>query len=284
MRVTIGEALARAGIEPREARHLLAQAAGVPESRIVAYPEQLLDESVRARFDAWAARRRGGEPVAYLTGRREFYGLSLRVTPAVLIPRHESELLVERAVAVLPQGARARVLDLGTGSGALALAIKRARPAAEVIAVDASDAALAVARGNASALGLEVGWRLGSWFAAVAGERFEVVVSNPPYVAHGDPHLGQDDLRFEPRAALDGGIDGLDAIRCIVAGAAAHLTPGGWLFFEHGYDQAAAVRRLIADAGLERADTWRDLAGQERVSGATRVAAGVPVDQSEAPR
>jgi len=284
MRVTIGEALARAGIEPREARHLLAQAAGVPESRIVAYPEQPLDESVRARFDAWAVRRRGGEPVAYLTGMREFYGLSLRVTPAVLIPRHESELLVERAAAVLPHGEKARVLDLGTGSGALALAIKHVRPAAEVIAVDASDAALAVARGNACALGLEVGWRLGSWFSAVAGERFEVVVSNPPYVARGDPHLDRDDLRFEPRAALDGGVDGLDAIRSIVAGAAVHLTPGGWLFLEHGYDQAAAVRGLLADAGLECAGTWRDLTGHERISGACRAAACACIDRIGAPR
>jgi len=284
MRVTIGEALARAGIEPREARHLLAQAAGVPESRIVAYPEQPLDESVRARFDAWAARRRCGEPVAYLTGMREFYGLSLRVTPAVLIPRHESELLVERAAAVLPPGEKARVLDLGTGSGALALAIKHARPAAEVIAVDASDAALAVARGNACALGLEVGWRLGSWFSAVAGERFEVVVSNPPYVARGDPHLDQDDLRFEPRAALDGGIDGLEAVRAIVAQTPVHLAPGGWLLLEHGFAQAAAVRALLAQAGLGRITTWRDLAGQERVSGASRVLEGAPVDQAKAPR
>jgi len=273
MRVTIGEALRRAGIEPREARLLLAQAAGVAESRIVAHPEQPLEESARARFDDWTARRRGGEPVAYLTGRREFFGLSLCVTPAVLIPRHESELLVERALAALPREAQARVLDLGTGSGALALAIKHARPALEVVAVEASEAALAVARGNARRLGLEVSWRLGAWFAAVRGERYDVIVSNPPYVAQGDPHLARGDLRFEPRAALDGGSDGLVAIRTIVAQAPAHLVPGGWLLLEHGFDQGPTVRGLLADAGLGRGATWRDLTGHERVSAACRAAA-----------
>jgi len=283
MRVTLGEALRRAGIEPREARLLLAQAAGIPESRIVAHPEQPLEESSRARFDDWAARRRLGEPVAYLTGRREFYGLSLRVTPAVLIPRHESELLVEQALAVLPREGQARVLDLGTGSGALALAIKHARPAFEVVAVEASAAALAVARSNARALGLEVDWRLGTWFAGLRGEHFDAIVSNPPYVARDDPHLARGDLRFEPRAALDGGIDGLEAIRVIVAQAPARLAPGGWLLLEHGSEQGAAVRALLAQAGLERMSTWRDLAGQERVSGASRAPEGAPVDQSKAP-
>lgn len=284
MRVTVGEALRRAGIEPREARLLLAQAAGIPESRIVAHPELPLEESSCARFDDWAARRRRGEPVAYLTGRREFYGLSLDVTPAVLIPRHESELLVERALVALPREGRARVLDLGTGSGALALAIKHARPAIEVVGVDASDAALAVARGNARRLGLEVGWRLGTWFATLRGERFDAIVSNPPYVACDDSHLTRGDLRFEPRAALDGGIDGLEAIRAIVAQAPSYLAPGGWLLLEHGFAQGAAVRALLAQAGLERIATWRDLAGQERVSGASHVPEGAPVDQSKAPR
>lgn len=273
MRVTIGEALRRAGIEPREARLLLAQAAGVPESRVVACPEQALEESAQARFDDWTARRRRGEPVAYLTGWREFYGLMLCVTPAVLIPRHESELLVERALAVLPRAGQARVLDLGTGSGALALAIKHARPALEVVAVEASDAALAVARGNARRLGLEISWRPGAWFATLGGERFDAILSNPPYVAHGDPHLARGDLRFEPHAALDGGSDGLEAIRAIVADTPRHLLPGGWLFLEHGYEQAAAVRALLAAAGLAAVGTWRDLAGHERVSGACREAA-----------
>jgi release factor glutamine methyltransferase len=282
--MTISEALRGAGIDAREARLLLAQAAGVPESRIVAHPEQPLDESARACFDSWAARRRLGEPVAYLTGRREFYGLSLRVTPAVLIPRHESELLVERALAVLPSGGQARALDLGTGSGALALAIKHARSTFEVVAVEASEAALAVARGNARMLGLAVGWRLGTWFTAVSGERFDAILSNPPYVACGDPHLARGDLRFEPRAALDGGIDGLEAIRAIVARAPAHLVPGGWLLLEHGFAQGAAVRALLAQAGLAQATTWCDLAGQERVSGACREADGAPVDQIRAHR
>jgi release factor glutamine methyltransferase len=284
MRVTIGDALRRAELDAREARLLLAHAAGLPESRIVAHPEQPLEASACARFDAWAARRRRGEPIAYLTGRREFYGLSLAVTPAVLIPRHESELLVERALTVLPPGKPARVLDLGTGCGALALAIKHARPAARLVAVDSSAAALAVARANADALGLEVDWRLGSWFAALAGERFEVIVSNPPYVAHADPHLERDDARFEPRAALDGGIDGLDPIRALVAQAPEHLEPGGWLMLEHGFDQGAAVRALLAGAGLKRIATWRDLAGHERVSAACREAHGAHVDPDRAPR
>jgi release factor glutamine methyltransferase len=284
MRVTIGDALRRAGIDAREARLLLVHATGVPESRIVAHPEQPLEASACARFDAWVARRRRGEPIAYLTGRREFYGLSLAVTPAVLIPRHESELVVERVLAVMPRGRPARVLDLGTGCGALALAIKHARPAARVAAVDSSDAALALARSNGAALGLEVDWRLGSWFSALAGERFEVIASNPPYVAHGDPHLERDDARFEPRAALDGGIDGLDSIRVLVAQAPEHLEPGGWLMLEHGFDQGAAVRALLAAAGLTRIATWRDLAGHERVSGGCEEPRGAHVDRNRAPR
>lgn len=284
MPLTIGEALRRARIDAREARQLLARAAGVPESRIVAHPEQPLEESACTRFATWTARRRRGEPVAYLTGRREFYGLSLGVTPAVLIPRHESELLVERALALLPPEGRPAVLDLGTGSGALALAIKHTRPSARVVAVDASDAALAVARDNAETLGLEVDWRRGSWFAAVAGERFDVIVSNPPYVARGDPHLELNDLRFEPRAALDGGVDGLDAIRAIIARAPAHLGPGGWLVVEHGFDQGPAVRALLEGAGLAQSGTWRDLANHERVSGACRLAVCAAVDPNQMPR
>lgn len=267
MPLTVAEALRGAGIDAREARLLLAAAAQLPEARIVAHPERPLEPPVRARFEDWAARRRAGEPIAYLTGRREFYGLSLVVTPAVLIPRHESELLVERALAVLPTQGRCRVLDLGTGSGALALAIKHARPAAQVVGSDASRAALEVARGNAARLGLEVDWRHGEWFAAVAGERFDLIVCNPPYVAQGDPHLAQGDLRFEPREALVGGADGLDAIRHIARGLHAQLLPGGWVFLEHGFAQAEAVVACLNAAGLPRAETWRDLAGHARVSG-----------------
>lgn len=268
MAVTFDEALRGAGIELREARLLLAAAARVPEARIAAHPEQPLEESIRARFDAWTTRRKQGEPIAYLTGWREFYGVTLAVTPAVLIPRHETELLVERALAVLPQRQIRRVLDLGTGSGALALAIKHERPATQVVAVEASRAALAVARGNAARLGLDVEWRAGRWFSALAqGERFDVIVSNPPYVAQDDPHLSQGDLRFEPREALVGGADGLDAIRLIAGGLRERLLPGGWMFLEHGFDQAEAVRACLAAAGLSLVQTWRDLAQHPRVSG-----------------
>lgn len=268
MAVTVDEALRGAGIELREARLLLAAAARVPEARIAAHPELPLEESIRARFDAWTTRRKQGEPIAYLTGWREFYGVTLAVTPAVLIPRHETELLVERALAVLPQRQTRRVLDLGTGSGALALAIKHERPATQVVGVEASRAALAVARGNAARLGLDVEWRAGRWFSALAqGERFDVIVSNPPYVAQDDPHLSQGDLRFEPRAALVGGADGLDAIRLIAGGLRERLLPGGWIFLEHGFDQAEAVRACLAAAGLSLVQTWRDLAQHPRVSG-----------------
>jgi len=265
--VTLGEALRGAGIDAREARLLLAAAAQLPETRIAAHPELPLDAAARERFDAWTARRRQGEPIAYLTGWREFYGLTLAVTPAVLIPRHESELLVERALALVPPRQPCGVLDLGTGSGALALAIKHARPAVQVIAVDASRAALEVARDNAARLGLEIDWRIGEWFSPLRGERFDLIVSNPPYVAQDDPHLARGDLRFEPREALVGGVDGLDAVRAIVRQARAHLAPGGWLLLEHGFEQAKAVRALLEAAGMVAAETWHDLAGQPRVTG-----------------
>lgn len=265
--MTVAEALHGAGIDAREARLLLAAAAGLLQSQLAAEPDKRLDESVCARFEAWAARRRQGEPVAYLTGWREFYGITLAVTPAVLIPRHESELLVERALALLPAQAPWRVLDLGTGSGALALAIKHERPAAQVVAVEASEPALEVARSNAMRLGLAIDWRSGPWFSAVPGERFDVIVSNPPYVAQGDPHLAQGDLRYEPSVALVGGADGLEAIRLIAHKALEHLERGGWIFLEHGFEQAEAVRDCLAAGGLAQVETWRDLAGHARVSG-----------------
>jgi release factor glutamine methyltransferase len=261
--VKVAEALACAGIEPREARLLLAEAAGFSEASVVAHPERALPEEVGERFRAIAARRAAGEPIAYILGRREFCGLSLAVSPAVLIPRAETELLVELAL----ERHAGSVLELGTGCGAVALAIKRQRPEARVVAVEASAAALAVARRNALKHGLQVEFRHGRWFGPCAGERYALVVSNPPYVAAGDPHLARGDLRFEPRQALVAGADGLEAIRDIASAAPAHLLPGAWLLLEHGAGQEHAVRDLLHDAGLHGVSTWPDLAGIARVSG-----------------
>ncbi|MEX2239909.1 MAG: peptide chain release factor N(5)-glutamine methyltransferase [Burkholderiales bacterium] len=257
----VGEAMR--ALEPREARLLLAAATGFSEASVLAHPERELPAPVAATFGEYAARRARGEPIAYILGTKEFYGLPLQVNPAVLIPRPETELLVELALTRKP----ASLLELGTGSGAVALAIKRHLPAARVVAVERSAAALAVAQRNALKLGLEVEFRHGLWFEPVAGERFDAVVSNPPYVAVGDAHLDAGDLRFEPRAALAAGPDGLDAIREIVRGAPAHLNPGGRLLLEHGLGQDAAVRALLRQAGLEEVRTWPDLAGIARVSG-----------------
>lgn len=238
--------------------------AGFSPAAIAASPEAEVPFEVEDAFLAFARRRRAGEPVAYILGRREFYSLDLAVDPAVLIPRPETELLVDLA---LERGA-ASVLDLGTGSGAVALAIKRHLPAARVVAVEASGAALAVARRNAAKLGLDVDFRHGRWFEPVAGERFELVVSNPPYVAEGDPHLA--DLSFEPVQALVSGPDGLEAIREITSAAGLFLAPGGWLLLEHGAGQELAVRSLLEQAGLESVRTWPDLAGIGRASGGRR--------------
>jgi release factor glutamine methyltransferase len=262
--LTVGDALASGAIDPREARLLLAAATGFSEAAVLALPERALPAEAEARFVDFTARRRRGEPVAYILGRQEFYSLALAVNPAVLIPRPETELLVELALA----RDFSKVLDLGTGSGAIALAIKKHRPRARVVAVEASAAALEVAKRNSVALGLEVEWRHGRWFAPLEGERFELIVSNPPYVAAGDPHLAA--LRFEPASALVAGADGLDAIREIVAAARAHLADGAWLLVEHGVGQDGAVRNLLERAGLEDVRTWPDLAGIPRVSGAKR--------------
>jgi len=259
--LTVGEALR--ALDAREARLLLAQATGFSEASVLAHPERSLPPEAEARFLEFAARRARGEPIAYIVGEKEFYGLPLAVNPAVLIPRPETELLVELALARNP----ASVLDLGTGSGAIALAIKRHRPQARVVGVEASVAALAVATRNAVKLGLDVELRHGLWFEPVAAEQFDLVVSNPPYVARGDAHLAQGDLRFEPQSALVAGADGLDALRDIARGAPGHLNPGGWLLVEHGLGQETAVKGLLRQAGLEDLSTWSDLAGIARVSG-----------------
>jgi len=262
--VKVQEALQASGIEPREARLLLAAATGFSEAALLGFPERQLPGESERSYRSFIGRRAAGEPVAYILGRKEFYGLELEVTPAVLIPRPETELLVELALARRP----ASVLDLGTGSGAIALALKCHLPGARVVAADASAGALAVARRNAAKFGLDIEWRLGRWFEHLAGERFEGIVCNPPYVAVGDPHLAA--LPFEPRLALLAGADGLDAIRILAREAPAHLVPGGWLLLEHGMGQHEAVRALLADAGLETALGWPDLAGIPRVAGGRR--------------
>jgi release factor glutamine methyltransferase len=213
-------------------------------------------------------RRAAGEPVAYLTGRRDFWTLELEVTPAVLIPRPETERLVEEVLALFPAAPPIRLADLGTGSGALALALAAERPAWQIVATDASPEALAVARRNAERLRLgNVELRCGSWAEALgAHERFAAIVSNPPYVAEGDPHLAAGDLPFEPRSALVAGADGLAAIRVLIPAAVAHLRAGGWLLLEHGAGQGAAVRALLEEGGLAAVRTLRDLAGHERAS------------------
>lgn len=250
-----------AGLEPREARLLLAAASGFSEASVLAFPERNLPDDVLLSFKAMSERRSLGEPVAYILGRKEFYGIELAVNPAVLIPRPETELLVDLAL----QRDFAHAVDLGTGCGAIALAIKRNRPGAGVLAVEASAAALQVAKRNAVKLGLEVEFRHGRWFEPLAGERFDLIVSNPPYVAAGDPHLAE--LRYEPAAALVSGSDGLDAIREIVRAAPAHLVPGGWLLLEHGQGQEGAVKDLLLAAGFRLPGAWPDLAGIARVSG-----------------
>lgn len=259
--MNVREAIAASGIDAREARLLLAEACGFSQASLVASPEQEIPFEVENVFFELTKKRQSGEPVAYILGRKEFYGLDLSVNPSVLIPRPETELLVDLALERNPPS----VLDLGTGSGAIALAIKHERPECRVVAVDADLSALSTAKRNAAKLNLEVDFRHGRWFKPVAGERFELIVSNPPYVAEGDPHLPA--LRHEPPSALLAGRDGLDCIRDILQGAAAHLQPGGWLLMEHGAGQDEAVRALLQKAGYASVSSWPDLAGILRVTG-----------------
>jgi len=267
VRALLVAATARLG-ERADAEALLLHVLGQPRSWLFAHADDALDTDVRTAFDALVARRAAGEPVAYLTGRRGFWTLELEVTPATLIPRPETELLVELALERLPRDMACRVADLGTGSGAIALALASERPQAQVVATDASVDALAVARRNAQRLGIRnVRFVQGDWLAPLVGERFVLVVSNPPYIEAADPHLAQGDLRYEPAAALASGADGLDAIRRIVADACAHLEPGGWLLFEHGWNQGDAARALLREAGYMQVFTAQDLEARDRVSG-----------------
>lgn len=244
--------------------HLLALALAVPRSRLLTHGGRALDAAAMQRFEALLARRIAGEPMAYLRGTQGFWTLELDVTPDVLVPRPETELLVELALARM--GECGRLADLGTGSGAIALALASTRPHWQIVATDRSAAALAVAAGNAARLGLGVEFQPGDWFAPLAGERFDIIVSNPPYIAAHDICLEGDGVRCEPRAALAAGDDGLADLAAIIAGAVAHLAPAGWLLLEHGAGQGPAVRDLLATAGFSDIATHADLAGRPRVT------------------
>ena len=260
---------ARTRVDATDAQWLLAHVLERTPAWLYAHADDAIDASVAARFATLITQREAGEPVAYLTGRRGFWTFDLQVTPDTLIPRPETERLVELALARLPAERDVRVADLGTGSGAIALALAHERPRAHVVATDASEAALVVARANAGMLGLgNLVFVRGDWCAALGDERFDLIASNPPYIAAGDPHLCSGDLRREPFAALASGADGLDAIRRIVAAAPAHLVAGGWLLFEHGLEQGDAVRGLMRTAGFVDARTDRDLEGRDRVTSA----------------
>ncbi len=273
--------LAAAGSdEPRrEAEILLAEVLGRPRAYLFAHPDLTLSEATLAAFEGLLERRSAGEPIAYIRGRQAFWSLELRVTPATLIPRPETELLVEIALAELPAAEPLRVADLGTGCGAIALALASERPRWRLWGVDASAEALAVAEQNRQRLRIaNLDLRLGIWLDPLAGMQFDAILSNPPYVPSADPHLGRGDLRFEPREALVSGADGLDAIRAIAARAPAQLVPGGEIWIEHGWQQGPAVREVLQRAGLIGARTWSDLGGQERVTGGTqcRLACDIP--------
>ena len=266
--LTIEQALLaarQAGVDRLDAQLMLCELLGQNRTWLLAHDRDPLEPATLARFQSWVARRATGEPLAYLLGDKEFFGLSLQVNPQVLIPRPDTEILVEWALERLATNPAQDVLDLGTGSSAIALALQHRCPQARVTAVDASAGALQTAEHNARKLGLPVRFRLGSWLQAVQGETFDLIVSNPPYIAEHDPHLQA--LTHEPISALTSGPDGLDDIRHIVAAARSHLRPNGWLLLEHGYDQAEAVGALLAQAGYTHIETRLDLGGNTRCTG-----------------
>ena len=269
---SLGDAWRQASrrIDRLDARLLLEHVCGCRHADLIAHPERPLSATQAAAFEALVARRAGGEPLAYLIGSAWFGDLEFRVTPAVLIPRPDTEVLVDVAVERAERFEAPRIVDLGTGSGVVAISLARRCPDALVTATDVAAAALDVARANAAQHGMAVRFVEGDWFAPLGDERFDLVVSNPPYVVEGDPHLQLNGLPFEPRGALTDGVaggDGLACIRRIIAGAPAHLRAGGWLLMEHGYDQAVEVRGLLLAAGFVDVASWRDDAGIERVSG-----------------
>ncbi len=267
---TLAQALAQAhtlGLARIDAQLLLLHAVGRPDAGrawLLAHDSDAMDDTVHTQFIALCQRRLAGEPVAYLTGRKEFYGLPLQVDARVLDPRPDTETLVDWALEVIAPLASPRVMDLGTGSGAIALALQSQRADAQVLAVDASTDALAVAQANAERLGLPVQFQPANWLAGVEGP-FDAIVSNPPYIPSADPHLAA--LTHEPLQALASGADGLEDIRTIVAQAPTHLRPGGWLLLEHGYDQAEAVQALLATQGFTQVQSRNDLAGIARCTG-----------------
>lgn len=259
------------GLESNEARleiQLLLQiAANVNRAWLISHENDVLTNDIHAVFQASVSRRLQGEPIAYILGYREFYGIELAVSPATLIPRPDTETLVEAALTKIPENERSTVLDLGTGTGAIALAIAKHRKDADVVAVDASAAALEVAKSNAQRLNItNVQFQTSNWFDALEHQRFDIIVSNPPYIEQDDAHLQQGDLRFEPLSALASGVDGLDDIRHIIANCLIYLNPQGWLMLEHGYQQAQQVADLMAEIGLVDIATIQDLAGNNRVT------------------
>jgi release factor glutamine methyltransferase len=261
---TIDGLLRECGLPRLEAELLLCSSLGCERAWLIAHAEEAIDSSRARSAHARFARRRAGEPVSYITGRREFYGLAMRVSPEVLIPRPETERLVELALERLPLGAPGRVLEIGTGSGAIAIALASERPGLAIVATDVCEAALALARWNAHDHGAEIDFVLSDWFGALGPERFDLIVSNPPYVAAGDAHLERGDLRFEPRLALVGGEDGLACIREIAVCAQNWLRPNGWLLMEHGYDQGDRCVELFSALGYTDVADFHDLAGQPR--------------------
>lgn len=250
-----------------DAELLLAAALGKPRSFLHTWPERIVSTEAAQAFDGYLQRRRTGEPVAYILGQQGFWNIDLEVATHTLIPRPETEMLVETALELLPGAIPHRLLDLGTGTGAIALSLAKDRAQWTVTAVDRVEEAVALAERNRQRLHLDNARVLQShWFSAVEGQRFDLILSNPPYIADSDPHLVQGDVRFEPSSALTSGADGLDDLRLIVSQAPAHLEPGGWLLLEHGYDQGAAVRDLLNQKGFEQIQTRRDLGDHERIT------------------
>ena len=250
-----------------DAELLLAAALGKPRSFLHTWPERIVSTEAAQAFDGYLQRRRTGEPVAYILGQQGFWNIDLEVATHTLIPRPETEMLVETALELLPGAIPHRLLDLGTGTGAIALSLAKDRPQWNVTAVDRVEEAVELAERNRQRLHLDNARVLRShWFSAVEGRRFDLILSNPPYIASNDPHLVEGDVRFEPSSALISGTDGLDDLRLIVSQAPSHLEPGGWLMLEHGYDQGAAVRELLVEQGFEQIQTRRDLGEHERIT------------------